>query len=158
MVRADLEARGLQVFPVSAATHQGLRELSFGWPSWCGRRGPPRRRRRRPGSCCARRAVDDSGFTVVKDGDRYVVTRQQADPLGPPDRLLQRRGRRATWPTGWPGSASRRPWSRPGPQAGDEVVIGEGERGVRLRLGAHPRRRRRAAARAPRPDLRLEGR
>jgi len=29
LVRADLEARGLQVFPVSAASHEGLRELSF---------------------------------------------------------------------------------------------------------------------------------
>jgi GTP-binding protein len=29
MVRTDLEARGLTVYPVSAATHEGLRELSY---------------------------------------------------------------------------------------------------------------------------------
>ena len=43
----------------------------------------------------------------------------------------------ATSPTGSPGSASRTSWSPPAPQPGDDVAIGEDERG-RLRLGAQP--------------------
>ncbi|MGV9310254.1 GTPase ObgE [Nonomuraea sp. NPDC003727] len=34
IVRADLEARGLKVFTVSAATHEGLREFTFAMGEW----------------------------------------------------------------------------------------------------------------------------
>ena len=117
--RADLEARGLQVFAVSAATHDGLRELSFAHGR-AGRRrpGPRRRRRRRPGSCCARRAVDDAGFTrASRSGDRVTSSRgEQAEPLGPPDRLHQRRGRRL--PRRPAGPARRRGGAGRGRRAG----------------------------------------
>ncbi len=55
-VRDELEARGLDVFDVSAASHAGLRELSFAMAEIVA--SPPRRRAaspRSPASCCARR-------------------------------------------------------------------------------------------------------
>jgi len=78
MVTAELEARGLQVFAVSAATRAGLRELSFGMAGLVAAAraaAPPPEATRivlRP------RAVDDSGFTVVREetpgGPRYLVS------------------------------------------------------------------------------------
>jgi GTPase len=78
MVTAELEARGLQVFAVSAATRAGLRELSFGMAglvSAARAAAPPPEATRivlRP------RAVDDSGFTVTREetpsGPRYLVS------------------------------------------------------------------------------------
>jgi GTP-binding protein len=64
MVRPDLEARGLQVFEVSAATHEGLRPLTFALAELVDRFRResadvvPTRTVLRP------KAVDDLGFTV----------------------------------------------------------------------------------------------
>jgi GTP-binding protein len=78
MVTEELGARGLQVFAVSAATRAGLRELSFamaGLVSAARAAAPAPEATRivlRP------RAVDDSGFTVVREetpnGPRYLVS------------------------------------------------------------------------------------
>ncbi len=73
MVRPDLEARGWQVIPVSAATHEGLRELTFamaGLVSTARQAAPPPERTRivlRPAP------VDDAGFTVSREGDLFRV-------------------------------------------------------------------------------------
>jgi GTPase len=73
MVRPDLEARGWQVVPVSAATHEGLRELTFamaGLVSAARQAAPPPERTRivlRPAP------VDDAGFTVRREGDLFRV-------------------------------------------------------------------------------------
>jgi GTP-binding protein len=73
MVRPDLEARGLRVFDVSAATHEGLRTLSFAMAelvSQARAQAPaaePTRIVLRP------RAVDDSGFTLTVEEGRYIV-------------------------------------------------------------------------------------
>jgi len=73
MVRPDLEARGWQVIPVSAATHEGLRELTFamaGLVSAARQAAPPPERTRivlRPAP------VDDAGFTVSREGDLFRV-------------------------------------------------------------------------------------
>ena len=77
LVRPDLEARGLQVMEVSAATHEGLRELSFAMARVVGEArsaapaAEPARIVLRP------RPVDDAGFTVVReetpDGERFRV-------------------------------------------------------------------------------------
>jgi GTP-binding protein len=67
LVRADLEARGLQVFEISAVSHEGLRPLVFALAAAveadrAARALPePARIVLRP------RAVDDAGFTVVPD-------------------------------------------------------------------------------------------
>jgi GTP-binding protein len=73
LVRPDLEARGLRVFPVSAVTHEGLRPLAFAMAevvtaARAAAPAPqPTRQVLRP------TPVDDAGFTVTKEGDRYVV-------------------------------------------------------------------------------------
>lgn len=66
LVRADLEERGLPVFEVSTASHEGLRPLTFALAErveHARRAAPPAEPTRvvlRP------RAVDDSGFTVTR--------------------------------------------------------------------------------------------
>jgi len=73
MVKPDLEARGWQVVGISAATHEGLRELTFamaGVVSAARAAAPPPERTRlvlRPA------AVDDAGFTVTREGERFRV-------------------------------------------------------------------------------------
>jgi GTP-binding protein len=73
MVRPELEARGWPVHLVSAATHEGLRELSFALASVVAAArasAPPVEPTRivlRP------RAVDEPGFTIDRDGDAFVV-------------------------------------------------------------------------------------
>src|SRR5690606_4945982 len=75
LVRASLEERGLQVFPVSAATGEGLADLGYGLAAAVEQHRAslpapePARLTRRP------RAVDDSGFTVEPDpaGEGFVV-------------------------------------------------------------------------------------
>src|SRR5262245_7614240 len=73
LVTPELEARRLQVYPVSAVSRDGLRELSFAMARLVGQARAtqpvpePTRIVLRP------RAVDDSGFTVTRDGDRFVV-------------------------------------------------------------------------------------
>jgi GTP-binding protein len=69
LVRASLEKRGLEVFPVSAATGEGLREFGFALA-----RAVEEHRASLPAMEPARitvtpKAVDDSGFTVERDPD-----------------------------------------------------------------------------------------
>ena len=69
LVRASLEERGLQVFPVSAATGEGLTEFGYGLA-----RAVQEHRDSLPTMEPARvtvtpRPVDDSGFTVERDPD-----------------------------------------------------------------------------------------
>jgi GTPase len=73
MVRPDLEARGWRVLALSAATHEGLRELTFAMAevvSEARAAAPPPERTRivlRP------TAVDDAGFTVTQEGERFRI-------------------------------------------------------------------------------------
>ena len=78
-----------------AATHEGLRELTFAH----GRagRGRPRRRaadRSRPASCCARAPSTTPASPSTREGDGVPSCAATSRALGPPDRLHQRRGRR----------------------------------------------------------------
>jgi GTP-binding protein len=73
LVRPALEERGLQVFPVSAATGEGLAELGYALA-----RAVEEHRASLPPPEPARvvvrpRAVDDSGFTVEEDDEGFVV-------------------------------------------------------------------------------------
>jgi len=69
LVREPLEARGLQVFPVSAATGEGLTELGYALAAaveqYRATLPPPEPVR----VTLTPRAVDDSGFTVERDPD-----------------------------------------------------------------------------------------
>jgi GTP-binding protein len=75
IVRPELEQRGLRVFEVSAATREGLRELTFAMAELVEeqrRNAPPPERTRiviRP------TAVDDSGFTLSQEEDGTFVVR-----------------------------------------------------------------------------------
>ena len=73
MVRSEIEARGIKVIIVSAATREGLRELSFAMAELV-----EQARAARPADEATRivlrpRAVDDSGFTVTRVGTSFVV-------------------------------------------------------------------------------------
>ncbi len=70
MVRPDFEARGLPVFAVSTASHEGLRELSYALAKIV-----EEDRATRPSLEASRivlrpPAVDDAGFTVVEDPEQ----------------------------------------------------------------------------------------
>jgi len=73
IVRPDLAARGLRVFEVSAATHEGLKELTYAVAELVRAQraaAPPPEPTRivlRPP------AVDDAGFTITREDDVYVV-------------------------------------------------------------------------------------
>jgi GTP-binding protein len=80
IVRADLEARGLRVFPISTATHEGLKELTYAMADLVAEHraaAPPLERTRiviRPV------AVNDAGFTIEQDTDGvYVVHGNQPE-------------------------------------------------------------------------------
>nr|WP_298321760.1 GTPase ObgE [Haloactinopolyspora sp.] len=73
MVRADVEALGWPVYPISAVTGEGMRELAFAMAEaveTARAAAPPPEATRivlRP------TAVDDAGFTVTKEGERFRV-------------------------------------------------------------------------------------
>ncbi|MYW02906.1 GTPase ObgE [Streptomyces sp. SID3343] len=73
LVKADLEARGLQVFMVSAVSRAGLRELSFAMAAQvqAARDAAPAPEATR--IVLRPTAVDDSGFTVTKRDESYIV-------------------------------------------------------------------------------------
>ncbi|HLV58721.1 MAG TPA: GTPase ObgE [Natronosporangium sp.] len=75
MVRPELEARGLRVFPVSAATREGLRELTLAMAevvSAARAAAPPRRP---PRIVLRPEPVDEAGFTVEPVGKNTFVIR-----------------------------------------------------------------------------------
>ncbi len=75
IVTADLEARGLKVFPISAVTREGLRELTYalGGLVAADRASKPVEEATR--IVLRPTAVDDAGFTIepAPDGDGFVV-------------------------------------------------------------------------------------
>ena len=116
LVKPELEARGLAVYEVSAATHEGLRELGFAMAELVEQAramAPPAEPVRvviRPP------AVKDAGFEIVRTRDGAYLIRGEK-PLGGSTRPTSPTTRRsATSRTGWPGWASRRPWPRRAPR------------------------------------------
>ncbi|MDQ1627403.1 MAG: GTPase [Actinomycetota bacterium] len=161
MVTADLEARGLAVFPISAATHRGLRELSFAMA-----RVVVEARTAEPTPEATRivlrpKAVDDSGFAVTREetpeGPRFVVTGSK------PTRWVRQTDFANDEAVGYLADRLARlgveeALLEAGAEAGDAVVIGAGDRAVvfdwepTLQAGAELLHGRRGT------DLRLEGR
>jgi GTP-binding protein len=72
-VRPELEARGLQVFEISAVAHEGLRALTFALAAavQADRAGRPAAEATR--IVLSPKAVDDAGFTVRAVADGFVV-------------------------------------------------------------------------------------
>ena len=69
MVRPDLEARGYQVFEVSAVAHTGLKELSFALAGLVGEARAAKPEEEATRIVIRPKAVDDAGFTVVQEDD-----------------------------------------------------------------------------------------
>nr|WP_239000939.1 GTPase ObgE [Jiangella asiatica] len=123
LVRADIEARGWRVFPVSAATHEGLRELTFAMGELVAAAraaAPPPEATRlvlRP------TAVDDSGFTVTNEGERFRVRGVK------PERWIRQTDFTNDEAVGFLADRLAKlgvedALIKAGAQAGDEVVIG----------------------------------
>lgn len=71
LVAPELTERGWPVIPVSAATHEGLRELGFAIAAVLAQR--PETESEPPVIVLTPRAVDDRRFTVTATGDTFVV-------------------------------------------------------------------------------------
>jgi GTP-binding protein len=161
MVTAELQARGLQVFAVSAATRAGLRELSFGMAALvsAARAAAPALEATR--IVLRPQAVDDSGFTVVREetphGPRYLVSGLK------PTRWVRQTDFSNDEAVGYLADRLKRlgvedALVAAGAQPGDDVAIGEGDQAVlfdwepSLDAGAELLHGRRGQ------DLRLQGR
>jgi GTP-binding protein len=157
MVRADLEQRGLRVFEVSAASREGLRPLTFAMAEvvQAARAAAPDLTAER--IVLRPTAVDDSGFTVTEDEGRYVVRGTK------PTRWVRQTDFTNDEAVGYLADRLARlgvedALLAAGAEAGDEVVIGEGEQAVifdwepSMKAGAELLHGRRGH------DLRLEGR
>jgi GTP-binding protein len=129
LVTPDLQARGLRVFAVSAASREGLRELTFAMAELVGQAraaaGEPEATRLvlRPAP------VDEAGFAVRRVGERFVVT--GAKPL----RWVRQTDFANDEAVGYLADRLARlgveqALVEAGARAGDEVVIGEGDDGV----------------------------
>jgi GTP-binding protein len=159
MVTADLQARDLPVYPVSAATHRGLRELSFAMAAAvaAARAAAPDLEATR--IVLRPVAVDDAGFRVVHDAgaDRYVVIGTK------PTRWVRQTDFSNDEAVGYLADRLARlgvedALVAAGAEPGDEVVVGEGPEGVvfdwepGVHAGAELLHGRRGT------DLRLDGR
>jgi GTP-binding protein len=73
IIKPDLQARGYQVFEVSAVSHEGLRELSYALAKIVAdtRAAQPAQESTR--IVIRPKAVDDAGFTVTNDGEVFRV-------------------------------------------------------------------------------------
>ncbi|WP_263119749.1 GTPase ObgE [Cellulomonas sp. RIT-PI-Y] len=133
MVRPELEARGLRVFEISTASHEGLRPLSFALGELV-----EQARREAPEPEAARvvlrpKAVDSSGFTVTRrqDGDHEYFQVRGAKP----ERWVRQTDFTNDEAVGYLADRLARlgvedKLLKSGAVAGAEVVIGEGDRAV----------------------------
>ncbi|MGC5568524.1 GTPase ObgE [Streptomyces sp. FR-108] len=69
MVRPDLEARGYQVFAISAVAHMGLKELSFALAELVAQARAAKPKEEATRIVIRPKAVDDAGFTVTREDD-----------------------------------------------------------------------------------------
>jgi GTPase len=128
LVKADLEARGLQVFLVSAASHEGLRMLSFAMAEVVSTA-----RADAPAPDATRivlrpKAVDDTGFKVTVEDGLYVIRGDK------PERWVRQTDFSNDEAVGYLADRLARlgvedALRAAGAQPGDDVVIG-GEGGV----------------------------
>ncbi len=132
LVRPDLEARGLEVFEVSSASHEGLRELSFAMARVVAQARADRVVEEQPRVVIRPVAVNDPGFTVKReetpDGPRFRV-------LGRPERWVQQTDFSNDEAVGYLADRLSRvgveeALAKAGAVAGAEVVIGGGDRAV----------------------------
>jgi GTPase len=132
LVRPDLEARGLEVFEVSSASHEGLRELSFAMARLVAQDRAERAVTVPTRVVIRPTAVDDRGFTVTREetpaGPRFRV-------LGRPERWVRQTDFSNDEAVGYLADRLSRlgveeALTEAGAVAGAEVVIGGGDEAV----------------------------
>jgi GTP-binding protein len=124
IVEPEIEARGLKVFEISTATHEGLRELVFAMAELV-----EQARAQRPVEEATRvvlrpKAVDDAGFSVTREGERYVVRGDR------PERWIKQTDFSNDEAVGYLADRLNRlgvedALAKAGAQPGDEVVVGD---------------------------------
>jgi GTP-binding protein len=129
MIRPDLQARGYQVYEVSAVAHQGLKELSYALA-----RIVADARAARPAQESTRivirpRAVDDAGFTVTRGDGFFQVLGEK------PERWVRQTDFANDEAVGYLADRLARlgveeELTKAGAREGDEVVIGGGDDAV----------------------------
>jgi GTP-binding protein len=124
LIRGDLEARGYQVFEVSAVTHKGLRELSFALAKIVADARAARPAQEATRIVIRPRPVDDTGFTVSREGDFYRVRGEK------PERWVRQTDFANDEAVGYLADRLGRlgveeELRKRGARAGDEVVIGD---------------------------------
>ncbi len=155
LVKADLEARGMDVYLVSAASHEGLRTLSFAMAELVAKARAEAPTPEATRIVLRPKAVDDSGFTVTVEDELYVVRGTK------PERWVRQTDFSNDEAVGYLADRLARlgvedALRAAGAQPGDDVVIG-GEGGVVFDW--EPSLSAGAEHLGPRgTDLRLEGR
>ena len=132
MVKPELEARGLRVFEISTASHEGLRPLSFALAQIV-----QTARAAAPAPAPARtvlrpRAVNDAGFTVTRRETDHVYFLVRGEK---PERWVRQTDFANDEAVGYLADrlatlGVENELFKAGAVAGDEVVIGDGPRGV----------------------------
>ncbi len=157
MVEPELAARGLPVLAVSAATREGLRELGFAMAAMVARARAAAATPEATRITLRPKAVDDAGFTVLRRGERFVVTGEK------PTRWVRQTDFSNDEAVGYLADRLARlgveaALIQAGAQDGAEVLIGERDNAVvfdwepTVRAGAERLHGRRGT------DLRLQGR
>ncbi len=123
LIRPDLEARGHQVFEVSAVSRHGLRELSFALAGIVAKAREAKPAQESTRIVIRPKAVDDAGFTVTREDGLYRVRGEK------PERWVQQTDFSNDEAVGYLADRLNRlgieaELTKAGARAGDEVVIG----------------------------------
>ena len=129
IIRPDLEARGYQVFEVSAVAHLGLKELSFALADIVGQARAAKPKDEATRIVIRPKAVDDAGFKVVAEDGFYRVVGEK------PERWVHQTDFNNDEAVGYLADRLNRlgveeELVKAGARAGDEVVIGPEDNAV----------------------------
>ncbi|MCZ4124101.1 GTPase ObgE [Streptomyces sp. H39-S7] len=129
IIRPELEARGYQVFEVSAVSRLGLRELSFALAKIVAETRAAKPAQESTRVVIRPVAVDDAGFTVTEEEGSYRVRGEK------PERWVRQTDFSNDEAVGYLADRLSRlgveeRLVKAGAQAGDEIIIGEEENAV----------------------------
>ncbi|MFJ7330011.1 MULTISPECIES: GTPase ObgE [Streptomyces] len=130
MIRPDLEARGYQVFEVSAIAHKGLKELSFALAGIIAEARAAKPKEEATRIVIRPKAVDDAGFTVTLDDEGIYRVRGEK-----PERWVRQTDFNNDEAVGYLADRLNRlgvedALMKAGARAGDGVAIGPEENAV----------------------------
>ncbi|MGV2917897.1 Obg family GTPase CgtA, partial [Streptomyces alfalfae] len=130
LVRPDLEERGYRVFEVSAVAHKGLKELSFALAELVSEARAAKPKEEATRIVIRPKAVDDSGFTVVREDDGIFRVRGEK-----PERWVRQTDFNNDEAVGYLADRLNRlgvedELMKAGARAGDGVAIGPEENAV----------------------------